>query len=278
LTYGSFLPVQDEKLLFSFLYQMVPNEAQQNIGVVQLFQHFRWSWIGLFAVDDDKGDRFLQTMVPILSQNSICYAFIVRIPKWNYVDELVDLLIQQWKNYEMVIQRKANVFFVYGEPPSFQMLRTLLFLAPFLSFPSLGKVWVITSHWDFASISFQKIWDIQTFHGSISLTVHSNQPLGFQRFIQMVRPAWAKGDGFIQDFWEQAFGCSLKENKTCTGEEKLDSISGVLFEMKMTGHSYNVYNAVYVVAHTLHAINKFRSKHRRLEGQKLTFQNVQPWQ
>ncbi|XP_033024360.1 vomeronasal type-2 receptor 26-like [Lacerta agilis] len=278
LTYGSFLPVQDEKLLFPFLYQMVPNEAQQNIGVVQLLQHFRWTWIGLFAVDDDKGDRFLQTMVPILSHNSICYAFIVRIPKWNYVDELVDLLIQQWKNYEIVIQRKANVFFVYGEPPSFQMLRILLFLAPFLSFPSLGKVWIVTSHWDFASISFQKIWDIQTFHGSISLTVHSNQPLGFQRFIQMVRPAWAKGDGFIQDFWEQAFGCSLKENKTCTGEEKLDGISGVLFEMKMTGHSYNVYNAVYVVAHTLHAINKFRSKHRSLEGQKLSFQKVQPWQ
>nr|XP_034957010.1 vomeronasal type-2 receptor 26-like [Zootoca vivipara] len=77
LTYGSFLPAQDEKLLFSFLYQMVPNEAQQNIGVVQLLQHFRWTWIGLFAVDDDKGDRFLQTMVPILSQNSICYAFIL---------------------------------------------------------------------------------------------------------------------------------------------------------------------------------------------------------
>uniref|UniRef100_A0A670K8V1 G-protein coupled receptors family 3 profile domain-containing protein n=2 Tax=Podarcis muralis TaxID=64176 RepID=A0A670K8V1_PODMU len=272
---------------FPFLYQMVPNEVYQQMGVMKLLQHFRWTWIGLLAVDDDRGDRFLQTVVPMLSQNGICYDFIVRLPKWNYVDELIELLIQQWQSYAMVIQRKANVFFVYGEPPSFQVVRTLLFLAPFLAWPPLGKVWVITSHWDFASLSVQKIWDIQTFHGSISLTVHSNQPLGFQRFIQIIRPAWAKGDGFIQDFWEQTFSCSLrmskgleeKKNKSCTGEEKLDSISGVLFEMKMTGHSYNVYNAVYAVAHALHAIYTYSSKHiRMIKGDRPAVQDVQPWQ
>ncbi|XP_060137100.1 vomeronasal type-2 receptor 26-like [Zootoca vivipara] len=57
--------------------QMVPNEAQQHKGLVQLLQHFRWTWVGLFAVDDDKGNRFLQTIVPTLTQNGICYDFIV---------------------------------------------------------------------------------------------------------------------------------------------------------------------------------------------------------
>ncbi|XP_061447718.1 vomeronasal type-2 receptor 26-like [Rhineura floridana] len=165
---------------------MVPNEAHQHKGVVRLLQHFRWIWIGLLAVDDDKGDKFLQTVVPILSQNGICSAFIIRIPKRAYVDELIDLFLQQRENYEILMERKANVLFVYGENPSFQVLRVLVFLAPFLELPPLGKVWIITSHWDFASLSVQKIWDIQTFHGSISFTVHSKQPLGFQKFIQMV--------------------------------------------------------------------------------------------
>ncbi|XP_053218573.1 vomeronasal type-2 receptor 26-like [Podarcis raffonei] len=265
---------------------MVPNEAQQHKGLVQLLQHFRWTWVGLFAVDDDKGNRFLQTIVPMLTQNGICYDFIVNIPKWSYMDEMLDWFFQHLDAYLIMFERKANVFFVYGEPPSFQVLRMMLFLAPLVDLPPLGKVWIITSHWDFASHSIQKIWDLQTFHGSISFTVHSNQPLGFQNFLQMLRPSWAKGDGFIQDFWEHAFNCSLQmsnvqhqEMKCCSGGEKLENLPGTLFEMEMTGHSYNVYNAVYAVAHALQAIYKTSSKSRSLgERQELFFQNVLPWQ
>ncbi|XP_062992818.1 vomeronasal type-2 receptor 26-like [Elgaria multicarinata webbii] len=283
LTYGSFLPAQGAKSLFPFLYQMVPNEVQQYMGVVRLLQHFRWIWIGLIAVDDDKGNRFLQTIVPMLSQNGICYAFIIRIPQLDYVDKMIDVIMQQWGNYEIIFVSKANVFFVYGEPPSFQVL---MFLVPFLSVNPLGKVWIVTSHWDFETLTIFKVWDMQTFHGSITFTVHSNQPLGFQKFVQMIRPSWAKGDGFIKDFWEQAFNCSLKmstvmeENKkNCSEEEKLETLPGTLFEMKMTGHSYNVYNAVYAVAHALHAVYKSRSKHKRLaERERLAIQNVEPWQ
>ncbi|XP_077774321.1 vomeronasal type-2 receptor 26-like [Podarcis muralis] len=281
LTYGSFLPVKSIRMQFPFLYQMVPNETHQHTGVVLLLQHFRWTWVGLLAVADDKGDQFLQTMVPMLSENGICSAFIDRIPKRAYFDELIDLMIKRWENYVIISDKKVNALFVYGEPPSFQILRVLLFLAPFLSLPPLCKVWIITSHWDFASLSVQKIWDIQTFHGAISFTVHSKQPQGFQKFIQTIRPSWVKGDGFVQDFWEQAFSCSLKvynglgeRKKVCTGEEKLESLSGILFEGKMTGHSYNVYNAVYAVAH---ALNKISSQHRSFRGS-LKLQDVQPWQ
>ncbi|XP_061447721.1 vomeronasal type-2 receptor 26-like [Rhineura floridana] len=84
--------------------QMVPNEAKQHMGVVRLLQHFRWTWIGLWAVDDDKGDSFLQTMIPMLSQSDICYAFIVRIPKWNYMDEMIEIALQHFESYAIIFQ------------------------------------------------------------------------------------------------------------------------------------------------------------------------------
>ncbi|XP_044306011.1 vomeronasal type-2 receptor 26-like [Varanus komodoensis] len=266
--------------------QMVPNEAQQYKGVVRLLQHFRWTWIGLCAVDDDKGQRFLQTMVPMLSQNLICDAFIVRIAKWNYVEQAIEVILQHWKSYNTAIESNANVIFVYGEAPSFQSLTLLLFLASFLDLPPLGKVWIITSHWDFASHSLQKMWDMQTFHGSISFSVHSNQPLGFQTFTHLVKPRWDKEDGFIQDFWEQAFNCFLKISngrgqgkETCSGDEKLENLPGTFFEMEMTGHSYNVYNSAYAIAHALHAIYDSSSKHKRMvKREGLAHQNVQSWQ
>nr|XP_056720361.1 vomeronasal type-2 receptor 26-like [Euleptes europaea] len=103
---------------------------------------------------------------------------------------------------------------------------------------------------------------------------------------QNIKPSWVRGDGFIQDFWEQAFDCSFKSadeleesEKLCTGEEKLENLPGTLFEMSMTGQSYNIYNAVHAVAHSLHAIYRLRAKSRTLvEGERVEFQNVQPWQ
>ncbi|XP_053216020.1 vomeronasal type-2 receptor 26-like [Podarcis raffonei] len=285
LTYGTLLPSWDERIISPFLSRMVPNEAHQYMGAVRLFQHFGWTWVGLLAVDNDKGERFLQTIVPMLSQNGICYAFIIRLPKWNYVDELMQLLVQRWETYGIITEENTNVLFVYGENPSFQVLRILLFLRPIMESPPLGKVWIITSHWDFTSLSVQKTWDMQTFHGSISFTAHSNQPPGFQNFIQKIGPSWAKGDGFIRDFWEQAFSCTLRmykgpeEEEICTGEEKLDNITGILFEMNMTGHSYSVYNAVYVLAHALNAMFESISKHRRkVDTRRMVFRDVQLWQ
>ncbi|XP_061447699.1 vomeronasal type-2 receptor 26-like [Rhineura floridana] len=283
LTYGSFSPAHGDRTVFPFLYQMVPNEDYQYRGVVQLLHHFGWTWIGLLAVDDDYGDRFLQVMVPLLTQNNICYAFILRTPKRTYVDEYLNFLLRHLEDYPVLMDRKVNACFVNGEPPSWQNLRMLLFYAPLFSLPPVGKVWIATSQWEFESLSVQRLWDIQNFHGAISFTVHSNQPLGFQNFIDTVKPSWANRDGFIQLFWEQAFSCSLKfsslnvdSKKFCTREEKLESLPRTFFEINMIGHSYNVYNAVYAVAHALHAMHISSSKHRLL-GERLKFQIVQPW-
>ncbi|XP_061447700.1 vomeronasal type-2 receptor 26-like [Rhineura floridana] len=283
LTYGSFSPAHGDRTAFPFLYQMIPNEDYQYRGVVQLLHHFGWTWVGLLAVDDDFGDRFLQVIIPLLTQNNICYAFILRTPKRTYVDEYLNFLLRHLDDYPVLMDRKVNACFVNGEPPSWHNLRMLLFYAPLFSLPPVGKVWIATSQWDFESLSVQRLWDIQNFHGAISFTVHSNQPLGFQNFIDTVKPSWTNNDGFIQNFWEQAFNCSLKissvKSKTlCTGEENLENLPHTLFERNMIGHSYNVCNAVYAVAHALHAIHTSSSRHRRLlEGERLKFQIIQPW-
>ncbi|XP_060110766.1 vomeronasal type-2 receptor 26-like [Heteronotia binoei] len=66
----------------------------------------------------------------------------------------------------------------------------------------------------------------------------------------------------------------------CTGEEKLENLPGILFEMGMSGQSYIVYNAVYSVAHALNDIHLLKSKDRRLRGGggRLDIQKLQPSQ
>ncbi|XP_025029453.1 vomeronasal type-2 receptor 26-like [Python bivittatus] len=134
---------------------------------------------------------------------------------------------------------------------------------------------------ELSTLPFQKNWDKLTIHGALSMAVHSNEILGFQNFIQTRNHFLTRGDGFIRDFWEQSFDCtfpglfiSKNDIKVCTGEEKLDDLPGAFFEISMTGHSYNVYNAVYAVAHALHDMQSSESKH----GRSMKLQNQQPWQ
>nr|XP_056720342.1 vomeronasal type-2 receptor 26-like [Euleptes europaea] len=281
LTYGSLSPAQGNKMLFPYLYQMAPNEAFQYMGVVHLLHHFRWTWIGLVILDDDNGDRFLQSLIPTLSEYGICSDFTIRFPPLTYLEEEADLLLQQPENYAIHNNSKANVYIIYAQPIPMFVLRVALCAAPFISLPPVHKVLITTCHWDFESFPIQRFWDVDVFHGAVSFTVHTNQPPGFQNFLQDINPSRAKEDGFIQNFWEQAFDCSLSNltvhgdsNAACSGNEKLDSIPVTLFEMNMTGHSYSIYNAVHAVAHALHAIGVSGSSGRGLvKGKK-----VQPWQ
>ncbi|XP_077169341.1 vomeronasal type-2 receptor 26-like [Paroedura picta] len=285
-TYESFTPAHGDKILFPSMYEMVPSEVFQYMGVIQLLHHFNWTWIGLLAVDDDNGDKFLQTAMPLLSRNRICYDFILRTPKRTDTDDLIDQLLNLMEKYPVLVNSKANACFIYGLSTSMYTLRMLLGIAQESSLPPLSKVWIITSQWVFESVSLQRVWDTQIFHGAISFTVHSSQPPGFQNFLQLIKPSWAKGDGFIQDFWEQAFDCSFKHSdereeskKPCTGEEQLESLPGTLFEMSMTGQSYNVYNAAHAVAHVLHALYTLHFKSRApVQQREWRLQNLEPWQ
>ncbi|XP_063158463.1 vomeronasal type-2 receptor 26-like [Candoia aspera] len=286
LAYGTFAPVYGSKNMFPFLYQMVPNEVHQYTGIIQLLQHFGWTWIGLLAVDDDYGDMFLQKIVPLLSQNNICYAFILRTPRRKYLDEYIQMISVKSRYVQLFTDQKVHVCFVYGAPPSLLNLRTIILIASLNSLPPLGKVWIVTSHWNFESLSIQRDWDIQSFHGALSFTVRSKEPPGFQEFVHTVRPSWAKEDNFIQNFWEQAFDCLLhissgnEDNKLlCTGDEKLESLPSTFFEMNMSGHSYNIYNAVHIVARSLYVLSMSRPRSRRfLKAEGLAFHDVKPWQ
>uniref|UniRef100_A0ACB8EWZ4 Uncharacterized protein n=1 Tax=Sphaerodactylus townsendi TaxID=933632 RepID=A0ACB8EWZ4_9SAUR len=295
-SYGSFETGASSNAFPPAFYCMVPNEALQYAGIVQLLLHFRWKWVGLMTMDDDAGEYFFQTLEAMLSQKGVCLAFREIVPKNMRLNRIADVLEDMMSHIPIVMESKVNAFVVYGETAVITWLATIIWVTTLvipmtdLSYKgkvSAGKVWITTAQIDFMFNLFQKDWDIQMFHGSMSFSPHSNEPPGFQNFLQSVGRTWPKGNGFFKDFWEQAFDCSLvptsseppEGNKRCTREEKLESLPGPFFEMSMTSHSYSIYTAVYAVTHALQALCSSHTNRRaREEEHRLECVNIEPWQ
>ncbi|XP_077169565.1 vomeronasal type-2 receptor 26-like [Paroedura picta] len=120
--------------------QMVPDDTYQYRGVVKLLHHFQWTWIGLLAMDDDMGNKFLQRIVPLLSENSICFAFIYKLPKVTYIKDMSDFVINQAENFPVLMDKKVNIFCVYGDLSAMLILRIILYFFPFILLPVLDKL------------------------------------------------------------------------------------------------------------------------------------------
>ncbi|XP_070586523.1 vomeronasal type-2 receptor 26-like [Erythrolamprus reginae] len=280
--YGSHPEMLDQSESYSF-YQMVPDENKIYQGLLQLFAHFKWSWIGILVREDDDG-RFVRMAFSTFPLHGICIAFFKRMRPF-YISTLFKELTWLVETFYASMNSKANVVIVYEK--TLMLLRLLLHLPKMedLSMEPKGKVWIIPSQMDLVSVFYQRSWDIQDIHGSLSFSLHSNEMLGFQCFVEARDHFSSKEDGFIKDVWVHAFDCSFpspllndKDDDVCTLKEKLENVPGAFFEMRMTGHSYNIYNAVYAVAHALHDM-QIEQKHNGMPNdRKVSIQEQQPWQ
>ncbi|XP_054850489.1 vomeronasal type-2 receptor 26-like [Eublepharis macularius] len=283
ITYGSFVSKERDAMEFSSFYRTVPNEAQQYMGIIRLLLHFGWTWVGLLTADDDGGENFLKTLEPVLSQNEICLAFTERIPnqgQWDMFGDIANLL---YIIYQPLQDKNVNTFILYGGSLTMVSLNMMLFLGYTgnVGNVSLSKVWILTAQVDFILSGALRNWNFDLFHGAISFAIHSNQLQQFKKYLSSMKPYQEKQNGFLKEFWEQAFDCSfpnlhgpIQVNEMCTGEERLENLPGAIFEMHMTGHSYSVYNAVYAISYALKAMASSNS----MGGKSVQIQHHQPWQ
>ncbi|XP_053216102.1 vomeronasal type-2 receptor 26-like [Podarcis raffonei] len=216
-----------------------------------------------------------------IPQRGVCFNFIKRVPLIRSVSKLNKMLEDGSEIHNAVMSSTTNVVVFYGESNSMVFLRWIPYFAEYP--PKLPKsiVWITTAQMELTSQFYQRDWETEIFHGVLSFTIHSNDVPNFKQFIKSRNPFRTKEDGFIRDFWRQAFGCVFPntsvvdvEGNICTGEEKLESLPAPFFEMGMNGHSYSIYNALYAVAYALNDMSLQAMEDRR--GQKYQLWQSRP--
>ncbi|XP_066486291.1 vomeronasal type-2 receptor 26-like [Tiliqua scincoides] len=105
-------PMVNIKTHLPSLYRMVPNEKYQYIGIVHLLLHFRWTWIGIITADDENGEKFVQTLMPMFSQNGICTAFHEKTPAMSQVMDALTSMEPLRAQVVSLLSSKVKVYVV----------------------------------------------------------------------------------------------------------------------------------------------------------------------
>ncbi|XP_070795140.1 vomeronasal type-2 receptor 26-like [Pituophis catenifer annectens] len=268
-------PVLGDKTQFPTFYQIDPQYDLQNAAVVQLLLYFQWNWIGIVVQKSESSDHFIWIFDATLALNDICIQFVKQIlPRISIFNELnseqIDVL---WT----ILSNDAQVVIVAGDSNTLQSLILSLYFYEEAKHTAFGKVWILTTQWEFSAIGYHYEWGkLKSLHGALSLTVHTNPVPGFKDYLWALNPHEPHGDVFLPEWWEVVFDCEVLKaglsspdgRRVCTGEENLDTLPASVFDGKMTGFSYSVYNAVYSVAHALHAAYMLESQRALKRGRK----------
>uniref|UniRef100_G3VC54 G-protein coupled receptors family 3 profile domain-containing protein n=1 Tax=Sarcophilus harrisii TaxID=9305 RepID=G3VC54_SARHA len=267
ISYGLFDPLITDPLQFPSVYQMAPSDTSLPLGMVRLMLHFKWTWVGLVASDDSRGEKFLRDLQEEMARNDVCVAFIKKTTarKASNKDFYYYFLLS-------IRVSSANVFVIYGDTNS---LLSLVFMEnPYVL---VRKVWITTSHWDIAKKPGYIYFD--NFHGALIFSDQTSKIPGFKDFLKTVNPARHPEDIFLKNFWNSAFGCphihGKEDEGVCSSNASLDTLSLSSLENMMSDQSYTVYTAVYAVAWALHEMflkTSLRESNSKLSTNFLHFQ------
>ncbi|XP_077779681.1 vomeronasal type-2 receptor 26-like [Podarcis muralis] len=118
ISYGFVSREFTDKTQFPFVYRMVPKQEPPHLAMVKLLLHFKWTWIGLLAPDNDSGEKFMRTFTTEVTKNDICVAFS---------ESLTEIVIYTPKHLKsFLMQRQVNVVVYHAD------VRSILVLAGFM--------------------------------------------------------------------------------------------------------------------------------------------------
>ncbi|XP_070613024.1 vomeronasal type-2 receptor 26-like [Erythrolamprus reginae] len=262
--------------VYPSFFRINPSDFSEYVGLIQLLLHFQWNWVGLGTSEDDSTEHFISTLIPMLKEKEICLAFIEGL---NTKDLMVAL-----QKFLSKIVFKAEVIILFGDSTDIVTVLSFLKASVTYGLVRLQNVWILTSHWKF-TMEGDPYENIKPLHGALQFRENSGDVSEFSHFLLSLYRLIKEGDTILLDLWEILFDCHIskpgkvlpKGRQHCTGKENLHNVPDFLFEMSMTGESYSIYNAIYAVAHALHAIYNSRAQLAMLKlGKRIS--NVEPWQ
>ncbi|XP_042611576.1 extracellular calcium-sensing receptor-like [Cyprinus carpio] len=267
--------LSDRKKYPSF-FRTIPSDAFQVRAMVQILRHFGWIWVGLLYSNNDYGIYAAQSFHKEMQLFGHCVAFSEILPNVNNPIDIQRIM--------GVIQASTARVLVVFSPSSL--------LIPLMEEVVLqnmtGRQWIASESW--ATSPMFRTPRFQPFlGGTLAIAIRRGEIQGLQDFLLHLRPNTDQRNNMLRIFWENMFGCSFeiesKEKdgkqlkKVCTGQEDLSITKTPYTDVSGLRASYNVYKAVYALAHALHDLMQCEKGRGPFSGNSCAnMSNLKPWQ
>ncbi|KAG8127132.1 hypothetical protein E2320_022227, partial [Naja naja] len=180
-----------DRRVYPSFFQINPKESSHCEGLVQLLLHFHWNWVGLVAPENDNGERFLSSLVPMLKEKEICLAFTEMIKSEISAtsDSKLIRIFNTWCKHEVII--------MFGDSNIIINIWRIIEVNKMLTNASFLNVWICTSSWKF-NIYSQYLSDfVKPFHGALHFKDHTRDVSEFSRVLLSLDPLNPQGDFFL---------------------------------------------------------------------------------
>ncbi|KAK7905207.1 hypothetical protein WMY93_017814 [Mugilogobius chulae] len=210
---------------FPTFFRTIPSDYFQAKALAALVKHFNWQWIGAIQSDNDYGRNGVSAFIQEIKnlKSSSVKVILAFVPEGDFYPLMLEIV-------------KQNITEIQ---------------------------WVASEAWITASRpSTPEVY--QSFGGALGFVVHKRAIPNLKPFLTNINPYADPKIAFVKEFWEVMLGCTPMLNEEieryeptkeiCTGNETLKDLDDVFFDVTQLRVSYNVYNAVYAVAHALHQL------------------------
>ncbi|XP_059931406.1 extracellular calcium-sensing receptor-like [Gadus macrocephalus] len=278
VSYFSSCACLSNKKEYPAFLRTMPSDLFQVDALVQLVKHFQWSWVGVIAGDDVYGRSGAAVFANEVKKFGACVALQEIIPK-NHAREALAAIVSRIRSSGALV---VLVFAVEQDAGALfdEALRQGL----------TGIQWLASEAWSTAPVLSTPPKYHQILQGTIGLAVRGVYIPGLQDFLLRLHPSNpdASENPFLIPFWEKVFGCRLGANSgnqiendkpLCSGSEDLRSMKNIYSDFSKLRISYNVYKAVYAIAHAIKSMMSCKKDAGPFPLKACPdATNIQPWQ
>uniref|UniRef100_A0A8C5HKQ2 G-protein coupled receptors family 3 profile domain-containing protein n=1 Tax=Gouania willdenowi TaxID=441366 RepID=A0A8C5HKQ2_GOUWI len=269
ISYFSSCACFTDRRKFPTFFRVIPNDDYQ--AIAQLLIHFNWTWVGLVRGDHEYGRFAVQGLLQELQGTQVCVAY----------QEMIPLLYNRKRALEIMQVMRSSlakvvvVFSAEGEMTPF--------LRDYMNQNITGIQWVASEAWVTASV-FTGSEYYPFLGGTIGFGIRKGHIQKLWEYLQTVNPQQYPDNVLVHELWEALYGCSSSQSfgsrlPSCSGQELLLEQHSAYMNTSSPRVAYNVYKAVYAVAHSLHNLllcQKDRGPF--LNNSCAQSNNIHPWQ
>ncbi|XP_041656756.1 extracellular calcium-sensing receptor-like [Cheilinus undulatus] len=265
---------------FSTFMRTMPSDAFQIRALARLVSYFGWTWVGVIGVESDYARFAIELFLQESVQYGVCAAYTHFYPvtlNQQALDELLDII--------QIATSKVIINFS-GESELQAILTEIR------RWNITGLQWIASEAWATATSLWENFGDLMM--GTLGFAIRRADVIpGLKEHLMSLRPPHIEKSAFLAEFWEELFKCRLNgsvnshshgsdnyfDRLPCKGTEDLNDVYSPYADVTQLRVSYNVYKAVYLVAHSLHDMsNCIVGQGPFLNGTCADPKNFQPWQ